>query len=126
MTMKSKRAQIHQGPAPKCHIRTGDTVVLLTGPKDRRGKTGTVIRVFPRRQRVLVDGECSAQDTRHIKPNPQANVEGGRVTRLRTIHISNLALLDPQTGKPTRVRRERVDGKVTRVSKKSGHRFEVQ
>ncbi|TVR12989.1 MAG: 50S ribosomal protein L24 [Planctomycetota bacterium] len=127
MTIKSQKAKIHEGRPPKCHIRTGDSVVLLTGPKDRRGQTGTVIRVFPRRQRALVEGPCSAVDTRHVKANPQANVEGGRVTRLRTIHISNLALLDPETGKPTRVRRERNDdGKVVRVSKKSGHRFEVQ
>lgn len=127
MTIKSKKAKIHEGRPPKCHVRTGDTVVLLSGPKERRGKTGTVIRVFPRRQRAVVEGPCAAYDIRHVKPNPQANVEGGRVSRLRTIHISNLALLDPETGKPTRIRRERDDqGKVVRVSKKSGHRFEGQ
>lgn len=127
MTMKSKKAKIHEGRPPKCHIRTGDTVVLISGPKERRGKSGTVIRVFPRRQRAVVDGPCAAVDVRHIRANPQANVEGGRVTRLRSIHISNLALLDPETGKPTRVRRERDEnGKLVRVSKKSGHRFEGQ
>jgi large subunit ribosomal protein L24 len=127
MTIKSQKAKIHQGRPPKCHIRTGDSVVLITGPKDRRGKTGTVLRVFPRRQRAIVEGECAAMDVRHVKPNPQANQEGGRISRLRTIHISNLALLDPTTGKATRVRRERDEnGKVVRVATKSGHRFEVQ
>jgi large subunit ribosomal protein L24 len=110
--------------APKCHIRTGDKVVLLTGPKERRGKTGTVIRVFPKLLRALVEGDCAAYDTKHVKANPQAGVEGGRVQRLRPIHISNLALLDPTTGKATRVRRERSEQGVVRVAVKSGHRFE--
>lgn len=127
MTIKSQKAKIHEGRAPKCHIRTGDSVVLISGPKDRRGQTGTVLRIFPRRQRAVVEGPCAAMDIRHVKPNPQANEEGGRISRLRTIHISNLALLDPTTGKATRVRRERDEaGKVVRVSKKSGHRFEGQ
>lgn len=124
MTMKSKKAQIHDGRPPKCHIKTGDQVVLLTGPKDRVGKTGTVIRIWPRKQRALVEGECAAFDTKHVRANPQAGQEGGRIQRLRPIHISNLALLDPSTGKATRVSRERTDKGVVRVSKKSGHRFE--
>ncbi len=112
------------GKQPKCHIRTGDTVVLLSGPAERRGKTGTVIRVWPRRGRALVEGECAPYDIRHVKANPQENQEGGRQRRLRPIAISNLALLDPSTGKPCRIRRERADGRVVRVSKQSGHRFE--
>jgi large subunit ribosomal protein L24 len=109
----------------KCHIRTGDKVVLITGPKDRRGKTGTVIKIFVERQRALVEGECSAHDTRHVKPNPQTKQEGGRLQRLRPIHISNLALLDPTTGKAAaRVRHEKdAQGNTIRVAKKSGHRF---
>lgn len=107
----------------KCHIRTGDTVVLLTGPKSVRGKTGTVIKVFPREGRALVEGECAQYDIRHVKPNPQAGIEGGRIRRLRPVHVSNLALLDPTTGKPTRVRHERTEHGVVRVAKKSGYRF---
>lgn len=126
MTIKSKKAKIHEGRPPKCHLRTGDTVVLLTGPKDRRGKTGTVIRVWPRKQRALVEGPCAAMDTKHVRPNPQAGVEGGRIERLRPIHLSNLALLDPTTNKPTRVRHERTEKGIVRVAVKSGHRFEEQ
>ena len=107
----------------KCHVRTGDRVVLLTGPKAVRGKSGTVIRVFPRMQRAIVEGECAQYDTRHTKANPQANIEGGRIRRLRPVHVSNLALLDPTTNKPTRVRHERTDAGVVRVARKSGHRF---
>lgn len=107
----------------KCHVRTGDKVVLLTGPKDKRGKTGTVIRVFPRTQRAIVEGDCAQYQTKHVKANPQAGVEGGRVRRLRPVHVSNLALLDPTTNKPTRVRHERTQDGVVRVAAKSGHRF---
>lgn len=107
----------------KCHVRTGDKVVLLTGPKAVRGKTGTVIRVFPRLQRAIVEGDCAQYQVKHVKANPQAGVEGGRQRRLRPVHISNLALLDPTTNKPTRVRHERSETGVVRVAKKSGHRF---
>ena len=107
----------------KCHVRTGDKVILLTGPKAVRGKTGTVIKVFPRLQRAIVEGECAQFDTKHVKANPQAGVEGGRIRRLRPVHVSNLALLDPTTNKPTRVRHERTEHGGVRVAKKSGHRF---
>ena len=76
--------------------------------------------------RAIVDGEAGAYETKHVKPNPQANIEGGRIRRLRPVHISKLALLDPKTNKAaTRVKHERTDKGVTvRVAKKSGHRFE--
>lgn len=107
----------------KLHVRRGDKVVVLSG--DTRGKTGTVIKVFPAEQRALVDGEAAIYDTKHVKANPQANIEGGRQQKLRPIHVSKLALLDPTTNKPTRVKRERTDKGVVRVSKKSNHRFET-
>ncbi len=107
----------------KCHIRTGDDVVVLTGKS--RGKTGRVVRVWPSKQRALIEGDAAIYDTKHVRANPQAGIEGGRQQRLRPIHISNLALLDPTTGKPCRVRRERDGKKVVRVSKQSGHRFEA-
>lgn len=105
----------------KCHIRTGDKVIVLSG--DNKGKTGTVIKVFPLDQRALVEGDAAVYDTKHVKPNPQAGVEGGRIQRLRPLHVSKLALLDPTTNKPTRVRRERGENGVVRVAKKSGHKF---
>ena len=107
----------------KCHVRTGDKVVVLSG--DTKGKTGTVIKVFPLDQRALVEGDAAIYDTKHVKANPQAGVEGGRVQRLRPMHVSKLALLDPTTNKAARVRRERTDAGVVRVAKKSGHKFSV-
>jgi large subunit ribosomal protein L24 len=105
----------------KCHLRTGDKVVVLSG--DNKGKTGTVIKVFPLDQRALVEGDAAVYDTKHVKANPQAGVEGGRIQRQRPLHVSKLALLDPTTNKPTRVRRERSANGVVRVAKKSGHKF---
>jgi len=109
---------------PRCHVRKGDTVMVISG--QNRGKTGTVIKVWPVDQRVLVDCDAAFYHTHHVKPDPQRRIEGGRVQRLRPIHISNVQLLDPTTSKPCRVRRERVDGKLVRVSKRSGHRFEAK
>lgn len=105
----------------KCHIRTGDKVIVLSG--DNKGKTGTVIKVFPQEQRALVEGDAAIHDTKHVKANPQAGVEGGRVQRLRPLHVSKLALIDPTTNKPTRVRHERTADGMVRVAKKSGHKF---
>lgn len=114
-------------PAPtkvqKIHIRTGDKVVVLSG--DTKGKTGTVIKVFPSELRALVEGDAGIYDTKHVKANPQANIEGGRQQKLRPLHVSKLALLDPTTNKATRVRRERTAAGVVRVAKKSNHRFEA-
>ncbi len=110
--------------APKCHVRRGDRVIVLSGA--RQGKTGTVIKVFPFDQRALVDGEAAQHDTRHVKPNPQANIQGGRTQRLRPIHVAKLALLDPTTKKAAKVRHERTDNGTVRVAKKSGHRFLVE
>lgn len=121
MPSKIKKPVADKGA--KLHIRRGDKVVVLSG--DNRGKTGTVIKMFPAQRRALVDGDAAIYDTKHIKANPQANIEGGRQQKLRPIHISKLALLDPTTNKPTRVKRERTADGVVRVAKKSNHRFET-
>ena len=125
--MPSKVKKPILAKVPKLHVRTGDKVVVLSG--DNRGKTGTVIKVFPGKrpneQRAIVDGEAGAYETKHVKANPQANVEGGRIRRLRPVHVSKLALLDPTTGKAaTRVKSVRTEAGAVRVAKKSGHRFE--
>jgi large subunit ribosomal protein L24 len=100
------------------HVRTGDKVIVLSG--DQRGKTGTVIKVFPAEQRAIVDGDAGHYEIRHVRANPQANVEGGRIRRLRPIHVSKLALVDPTTGKAaTRVRHD----KGVRVARGSKHQF---
>jgi large subunit ribosomal protein L24 len=106
---------------PRCHVRTGDVVIVTSG--DNKGKKGTIIKMWPDRQRALVDGDAAIYDIRHTKANPQAGVEGGRVQKPRPIHISKLALVDPTTGKATRVRHERNADGMVRVAKKSGHRF---
>jgi len=119
--MPSKVKIPQPAKVPKTHVRTGDVVVVTCG--DNKGKTGTVIKVWPDRQRALVDGDAAIYDIRHKKANPQAGVEGGRIQKLRPLHVSKLALVDPTTGKATRVRRERTADGMVRVAKKSGHRF---
>jgi large subunit ribosomal protein L24 len=121
--MPSKVKFDRPAKAPKCHVRAGDRVIVIAGKA--KGKTGMVIKVFPFEQRALLDGEAVINDTKHVRPNPQANIEGGRKQQQRPIHISNLALLDPTTNKPARVRHERTADGVVRVAKKSGHKFAV-
>jgi large subunit ribosomal protein L24 len=96
-------------------IKKGDKVVVLTG-KDR-GKTGEVLKVLVAEKRALVQGINLVK--RHTKPS--AAGEGGIVSRESSIHLSNLALSDPKTGKPTRVGFQMLkDGKKVRVAKRSG------
>lgn len=97
-------------------ISTGDTVIIITG-KDR-GKKGTVMRVLRDEHRVLVAGINMV--TKHVKKTPQT--EGRKFRIEHSIHVSNVMLLDPKSGKPTRVGYivDAKTGKKTRVSKKSG------
>ena len=106
----------------KSHVRKGDNIIVLSGKN--RGKTGTIVEVQVSKQRVSVDGDAAVYHTKHVRANPQANVEGGRIQKMRPIHISNVALVDPESGKANRVLRERTADGVVRVSKKSGHKFE--
>ncbi len=99
-------------------IRKGDDVIVISG-KDR-GKTGTVLTVFPEGERVLVEGINIMK--RHTKPRPP-NEPGGVVERPAPIHQSNVALIDPKSKTATRVRIEEVDGKRVRVAVKSGVRI---
>jgi large subunit ribosomal protein L24 len=96
-------------------IRKGDKVVVLSG-KDK-GKTGDVLRAMPRDGKVIVSGVNIA--TRHRKPT-QVNPQGGLERREAAMHVSKVAIADPKTGKPTRVRFETKDGKKVRVAVKSG------
>ena len=96
-------------------IKKGDTVVILSG-KDK-GKTGEVTRAFPKDGKVIVSGVNIA--TRHKKPS-QANPQGGLEKLEAPMHVSKVAIADPKTGKPTRVRFEEKDGKKVRVAVKSG------
>lgn len=116
----------------KLRIKKGDLVQVITGTRqDRggdRGKTGRVIQVFPERQRVLVEG--INRITKHVKPGATASGArpGGIETQEAPLHVSNVALVDPETKTPTRVgiRTEVVerDGRSKtvriRVAKRSG------
>jgi large subunit ribosomal protein L24 len=96
-------------------IRKGDTVVVLSG-RDK-GKTGEVVRAMPRDGKVIVAGVNIA--TRHRKPT-QVNPQGGLERKEAPMHVSKVAVADPKSGKPTRVRFEIKDGKKVRVAAKSG------
>ena len=96
-------------------VKKGDTVVVIAG-KDK-GKKGTVVKVMPKANRVLVEGVNVI--TKHQKPSAM-NPQGGIINKEAPIHISNVMPVDPETGKGTRVRVEVKDGQKVRVSVKSG------
>ena len=96
-------------------IKKGDKVVVLSG-KDK-GKTGEVTKALPKEGKVIVSGVNVA--TRHKKPT-QLNPQGGLERSEAPLHVSKVALADPSTGKPTRVRFEERDGKKVRVAVRSG------
>lgn len=100
----------------KLHIKKGDTVYVNTG-KDK-GKTGKVIKVFVEEQRAIVEGLNIV--SKNQKPNAK-NPQGGIIKMEAPIHISNLNVVDPKTGKPTRIgRRLNEEGMLVRYAKKSG------
>jgi large subunit ribosomal protein L24 len=96
-------------------IKKGDTVVVLSG-KDK-GRSGEVIQAMPKDGKVLVSGVNV--HVRHREPS-QANPQGGLERKEAPLHVSKVAIADPKTGKPTRVRFEERDGKKVRVAVKSG------
>lgn len=100
-------------------IKKGDNVVVLSG-KDK-GRTGTVAKVMPKDDKVLVSGLNVM--VRHRKPTQQ-NPQGGLDRVEAPMHISKVAVADPKTGAPTRVRFEMVDGKKVRVAVKSGEKID--
>jgi large subunit ribosomal protein L24 len=96
-------------------IKKGDRVVVLSG-KDK-GKHGEVTRSMPKDSKVVVSGVNVI--TRHRKPS-QTNPQGGLEKSEAPLHVSKVALEDPKTGRPTRVRFEVRDGKKVRVAARSG------
>jgi len=102
-------------------IKKDDTVVVLAG-KDK-GRTGKVLKVLTKEERVLVEGVNLIK--RHTKPDV-ANPNGGVISKEASLHISNVALRDPKTGKPTRVGFKVNDkGRKIRVAKGSGVEIDV-
>jgi large subunit ribosomal protein L24 len=99
------------------HVRRGDRVRVIRG--NFAGQEGTVLRVLTKENRVVVEGINMRK--RHMRPT-QANPEGGIISFEAPIHASNVMLLDPNTGEPTRVRQHTdADGTKERVSIKSGN-----
>lgn len=100
----------------KLHIKKGDTVFVNAG--NDKGKTGRVLEVQIAKSRAIVEGINMV--SKATKPNAQ-NPQGGIVKKEAPIHISNLNVLDPKSGKPTRIGRKLNEkGVLVRVSKKSG------
>lgn len=99
----------------KLHIKKGDMVAVIAG--DQRGATGRVLSVEPAKERAIVEGVNIV--TNATKPSAQYP-QGGLVKKEAPIHISNLSLIDPKSGKPTRISIRREDGKAVRIAKKSG------
>jgi large subunit ribosomal protein L24 len=99
----------------KLKIKKGDNVVVISG-RDK-GRTGEVLRVFPTERRVIVQGVNIAK--RHTKP--RMGEPGGIVEKELALHISNIAHVDPASGKPTRVGYKTLgDGRKVRVARRSG------
>ncbi len=99
----------------KIYIKKGDTVYVNAG--NDKGKTGKVLEVIRSKDRAIVEGINMV--SRHTKPNAK-NPQGGIVKQEAGVHISNLQLVDPAKGGPTRIGFKFVDGKKIRYSKKSG------
>lgn len=99
----------------KLKIKKGDQVVVLSGSD--KGKQGEVLLVIPHKNKVIVQGVNVIK--KHTKPSAQ-NPQGGILETEAPIQISNLAIVDPESGKPTRVGYKFEDGKKVRFAKKSG------
>ena len=114
MAKKAKNQQ--KRFAPKLKIKKGDRVVVISGAYKDVERPREVLEVLPEKNRAIVEDVNMAK--KHTKPS-QDN-PGGINEVPMPIHISNLMLVDPKTGEPTRVGRKVVDGKLVRYSKKSG------
>jgi large subunit ribosomal protein L24 len=100
----------------KLHIKKGDTVMVIAG--EYKGEKGTVTQVLPKNDRAIVEGVNMV--TKHQKPSA-SNPQGGRLEEEAPIHISNLMLVDPKSGEPTRIgRKADENGKLVRYAKNSG------
>lgn len=112
MAKKEKQARF----APKLKIKKGDRVVVIAGAYKDRSKAREVLEVFPDKNRAIVDGVNMAR--KHSKPTQDS--QGGIIDMPTSIHISNLMLVDPKSGDPSRVGRKLEGDKIVRYSKKSG------
>lgn len=113
--------KVRTAPRRAMRLRSGDQVQIISG-KDR-GKRGKILRVDPVKQRVYVEGLNMVK--RHMRPQGGAGgrgeaTAGGVIEREGPVHVSNVMLIDPKAGKPTRVGVQREGGRRQRVTKLSG------
>jgi large subunit ribosomal protein L24 len=100
----------------KLHIKKGDTVMVITG--ESKGQKGRILEIDRVKERALVEGVNMV--SKHTKPNTKAP-QGGIIKKEAPVHLSNLMLIDPASGKPTRIgKRLNEKDKLVRYSKKSG------
>ena len=100
---------------PKLNLRKGDMVKVITG--ESKGQQGKILEILVQERRAIVERVNLV--SKSTKPNAK-QTQGGILKKEASIHISNLMLVDPKTGNPTRVGRRDEDGKLVRYSKKSG------
>jgi large subunit ribosomal protein L24 len=98
----------------KLHIKKGDQVTVVEG--SYKGKSGKVLQVFPKTGRAIIEGVNIIK--KHQKPTNDK--PGGIIEKEAPVHISNIMIVDPKSGKPTRIGRRLENGKLVRYSKKSG------
>ncbi|MBK8721403.1 MAG: 50S ribosomal protein L24 [Saprospiraceae bacterium] len=99
---------------PKLKVKKGDKVKVIAG--NNKGEEGEIVKVYPEKNRAVVEGVNMRK--RHAKGNQPGS---GQIQEFAApIHISNLMVIDPKNGQPTRVGRKEVDGKLVRYSKKTG------
>ena len=113
--MKKKVEIISGRFKPKFHVKKNDMVQVITG--DDKGKKGRVIEVIHTTGRVMIEGVNIV--SKHTRPNQQYP-NGGIIKKEAPIHISNVLVVDPKSGKGVRINRKTVNGKTVRYSKKSG------
>ncbi len=112
---KAKRIRHRPPVRQRLAVTKGDTVQVLSG--DDKGKRGKVLRVYPKTGRVAVEGINLV--TKHQKPTQTA--PGGKIQREAPLHHSKVMLIDPKSGEPTRIRRQKdADGTLERIAVKSG------
>ena len=96
-------------------VRKNDNVVVTTGKN--RGKRGRVLKVVPTRNRLVIEGVNFIK--RHTRPNPQRNIKGGVVEREGSVHASNVQIICPECGAPTRIGHQLLgDGRKIRICRK--------
>lgn len=103
----------------KLHIKKGDTVRVMSGVA--KGQEGVILKVDRKKNRAIVEG-LTSKVVKHVRPQADKNnPEGGRIESDMSIHVSNLMIVDPKSGEPTRIgRKADENGKLVRYAKKSG------